>query len=397
MATSRLADDCVELKRASGASCQIALFGAHVKSWRPDGRERLFVSSTTKPPPTALRGGVPICWPQFAARGSGPKHGFARTSAKWKVLSTATEPSPTVTFELCDDEETRAVWPSKFRVLYHVTLPADAELTMAMQVMNKGEEALEFTTALHTYFAVSSVGKVAIDGLSGLTYEDSVAPRGADGQTARVVESAEQLKIEGEVDRVYLASPDKLTLTDGTDSLQILAQGFKVRRLRARAPLLPTQLKRQRAHPRPHWPRSGRGRVEHWRGEGLGPQRFGPGRVGALRVHRECCHRQGRQARPPRLLDGRRVVHCVLTAEHCILSNCTTVVPAQRDPPHGCHGHLASRMDLLYPDSRGLHSGGCKEATTLAPSPARRRSRPETHPDVNPGTVTGGDSGLSLS
>jgi len=187
----------------------------------------LFVSSAAKPPPAALRGGTPLCWPQFASKGAGPKHGFARTSSKWKVLGSSIEPAPTVTFELCDDDDTQAAFPSKFRVLYHITLPSDSELTIAMQVMNKGEEPFEFTTALHTYFRVPSIGAVSIDGLNGITYEDSAAPLDADGKPPRVVESSEQVRIAGEVDRVYLGAPDRLTLQDGTDTIHLLSQGFK--------------------------------------------------------------------------------------------------------------------------------------------------------------------------
>ena len=33
----------------------------------------------------AIRGGVPVCFPQFGPWEFGPQHGFARDSAKWKV------------------------------------------------------------------------------------------------------------------------------------------------------------------------------------------------------------------------------------------------------------------------------------------------------------------------
>jgi len=246
----------VVLRRASGATCEVTLFGAHVRSWKPTGgAEQLFVSSASQPPPKALRGGVPICFPQFADRGPGGKHGFARTSSKWAVLASATEPSPTVTLELRADDETRVSWPG--RLLYHVTLSSDTALSLAMQVVNEGEEPAEFTTALHTYFKVDDVTAVRIEvrarartaahrrawrsphaltpllrsgsqGLAGVAYEDCAVPKGADGKPPRTVEEAEHVALVGEVDRVYVGTPAQLMLHDGsTRRIAINAMGFK--------------------------------------------------------------------------------------------------------------------------------------------------------------------------
>ena len=33
----------------------------------------------------AIRGGIPVCFPQFGPWELGPQHGFARDSRKWKV------------------------------------------------------------------------------------------------------------------------------------------------------------------------------------------------------------------------------------------------------------------------------------------------------------------------
>lgn len=157
--------DAVVLHRASGgATAEVTLFGAHVRSWKVGGAEQMFVSSASQPAPKALRGGVPICFPQFADRGLGGKHGFARTSAKWTVLAKSAEPSPTVTLELRADDETRAAFPGAYRLLYHVTLSSDSALSLAMQVINESDtEPAEFTTALHTYFKVADVAAVRIE------------------------------------------------------------------------------------------------------------------------------------------------------------------------------------------------------------------------------------------
>jgi len=78
----------VSLATAAGAQASVHLHGAHVTSWKtPDGTERLFMSSASAfEAGTAIRGGVPVCWPQFAGRGPLGKHGFARTS-EWTIDS----------------------------------------------------------------------------------------------------------------------------------------------------------------------------------------------------------------------------------------------------------------------------------------------------------------------
>ncbi len=73
--------DALELHTADGASATISLYGAHLLSWQTaDGRERLFLSErAVLDGSSAIRGGVPLIFPQFAARGNGQRHGFART------------------------------------------------------------------------------------------------------------------------------------------------------------------------------------------------------------------------------------------------------------------------------------------------------------------------------
>lgn len=170
----------------------------------------------------AMRGGVPVCWPQFADRGEYQKHGFARNSDKWYIVRQSTEPYPSVVLGLDDDEATRKVWPFPFQLRYSVTLDSPDSVSVSMTVLNSGEEPMEFTTALHTYFRVPKVGSIYLQGLQGLTYEDSTKAR------EKFVEEGETLPISGEVDRVYLNAPPEAFIVDegAGKALKILKMGF---------------------------------------------------------------------------------------------------------------------------------------------------------------------------
>lgn len=197
------------LTHPSGASCEVVLTGAHVSSWKTsDGLERLFVSSASKfGPGEAIRGGIPVCFPQFSGRGPLPKHGFARTSDEWNIESMSSEDGLCkLSLTLSDSEATRALWPHAFLLRYVITL-SDESLCTEMELVNSGEVPLTFTAALHTYFAVEDVSQVRVTGLHGLTYEDN-----ANGGATTGPEAQQEVGIPGEVDRVYLDAPERLAI-----------------------------------------------------------------------------------------------------------------------------------------------------------------------------------------
>uniref|UniRef100_A0A0E0D6H2 Glucose-6-phosphate 1-epimerase n=1 Tax=Oryza meridionalis TaxID=40149 RepID=A0A0E0D6H2_9ORYZ len=72
--------DQVVLRSPRGAYARVSLHGGQVLSWRNDrGEELLFTSSKAIfKPPKAMRGGIPICFPQFGNSGTLEQHGFAR-------------------------------------------------------------------------------------------------------------------------------------------------------------------------------------------------------------------------------------------------------------------------------------------------------------------------------
>ena len=100
---------------AACATATIYLHGATLASWTVDGRELLFVSpGAAFAPPKAIRGGVPVCFPQFGMLGPlATQHGFAR-NLPWEVLDAGRADASSCTLELRSSEATLALWPHPF-------------------------------------------------------------------------------------------------------------------------------------------------------------------------------------------------------------------------------------------------------------------------------------------
>lgn len=204
-----------------GATAVVSLFGAQVLSWvTTDGRERLFLSDQARfDGQTPIRGGVPVCFPQFAEQGGLPKHGLVRTRS-WELdRQHAGDDYALVNLVLADDAETRDIWPYAFRLEMTVMLERD-RLDLELGVENTGSEDFAFTGALHSYLRVTQVEDVALSGLYGFHYRD--ATRG--GQEIR--ETGTHLSVEAETDRLYQRVNRPLLLEAGNLSMGIQQDGF---------------------------------------------------------------------------------------------------------------------------------------------------------------------------
>lgn len=209
----------LETKR--GARAVVALHGAQLLSWTPaGGREQLFLSERAElSPGKAIRGGVPICFPQFASLGPLPKHGLVRTRTWRAAGKRVVDGEPVVSLALEPDAELRSLWPHPCRVELSVRL-GDDRIELALAVENTGGAPLSFTAALHGYFAVGDVEAVTVSGLRGVEYRDAAA-----GDATRV-ERSDAVSIRGEVDRVYHAVPGEVVLREPDRALAIRAEGF---------------------------------------------------------------------------------------------------------------------------------------------------------------------------
>lgn len=209
------------LRSANGATAEVAHHGAHVVSWRPvpGDIERLFLSERSEMRDgVAIRGGIPVIFPQFAAEGPLPRHGFARTTS-WTpgTAGPAADGDAVATFHLADSAETRAIWPAAFRATIEVRVGGD-RLIVTLSVENTGEHDMQFTAALHAYLRVLDVRHARLVGLRGARYREGDAPLVAD--------RADALRVTGEIDRVYVNAPRHVTLFEPVRALRIETNGF---------------------------------------------------------------------------------------------------------------------------------------------------------------------------
>jgi len=205
----------LSLALPAGDRVVVALHGAHVLSWcTADGIERLYLSpAAVFDGQSAIRGGVPICCPQFNTRGPLPKHGFMR-NLSWVLEESNAD---TMRLGLRADAATRAIWPFDFHAQLHVAL-SPQQLRMTLTLANSGQAAFDFSAALHSYLRVDDIASARLEGLQG-------APRWDSLRDVRSVEASESLRFDAEFDSVYSVSsrpPDApLRLVQPAGVLQI--------------------------------------------------------------------------------------------------------------------------------------------------------------------------------
>lgn len=195
------------------ADAVISVYAGQVLSFTPKGAaDVLFVSDKAYyAEGKAIKGGVPICWPWFGADPEGqgrPAHGFMRNRmwSEWETRDNA-DGSTTVVLGVESSPETLAMWPHAFRLAMEITV--GKTLQLALVTRNTGEAAFTITQAMHTYFAVGDIAQTTVTGLEGRQYLD----KAADGNGATKQQDG-AIRINGEVDRVYLGVPAELVIVD---------------------------------------------------------------------------------------------------------------------------------------------------------------------------------------
>ncbi|MEJ2373651.1 MAG: hypothetical protein P8Y16_07685 [Sulfurimonas sp.] len=118
---------------------------------------------------------------------------------------------------LQDSQESRVLWDYIFQVKYVITI--GKTLHLELQTTNLDTKPFTLSQAFHTYFQISSIEDVFIEGLEEKTYLDALTLKSElqDGS----------ITFNGEVDRVYQGVDDEIILNDAKHQVHIQNSGSK--------------------------------------------------------------------------------------------------------------------------------------------------------------------------
>ena len=166
----------------------------------------------------SVRGGVPLCWPWFGDLRRNPQavqahfhleqapaHGLVRT-LDWELLGIEEE-DDAVTLRFAYDTRTQPLegWPRDAGLTFVIRLAQD--LGMSLETHNRGNTPLTLSQALHSYFAVSDVRQVSVEGLQACRYIDTL-------QGWQELRQQDALVFDAETDRIYLDTAARLSIVD---------------------------------------------------------------------------------------------------------------------------------------------------------------------------------------
>ena len=221
--TTALGQPAMWLRAPDGAQATVLLHGATLISWIPaGGHERLYLSPLAEAGPgKAVRGGVPVIFPQFEQRGRLPRHGFARDRS-WQWQEGAQRANVVIgVLRLTDDAATRAIWPHAFAAELSFSLGGQ-QLDVELAITNTGDTgdaSFNFTAALHTYLAVGDLQRTQLGGLLGTHYTDSLTAR-------EQQQELDPFGFAGEIDRIYWGAGGPQQLVSPAGRLLIDREGF---------------------------------------------------------------------------------------------------------------------------------------------------------------------------
>ena len=203
------------------AEAEIYLHGGHLTHFQLHGQSPLIfdAKNSSITPSKSVHAGIPICWPWFGAHptdSTKPQHGFARDKV-WTLKSTTqlSDNETEVVLTLHDDKETHLLFDFAFEL--ELTFTIGETLTIALKTTNRDDHSFSITQALHTYFAISDLEAVSIEGVEQTPFIDYTDEKREKVET-------EPLHIREEVNRVYVPTTATCTIKDNGLKREIVVQ-----------------------------------------------------------------------------------------------------------------------------------------------------------------------------
>ncbi len=180
------------------ASASLSLSGAHLCSWQPQHQEEVLWLSENAifQTGTAIRGGIPICWPWFGAHPEHsklPAHGFARRSLWTLIDSYSDTEACRLKLELCH-KASNPLFPYAVHCQVHIHI--GEQLRIELHSHNQDYRPVRISEALHSYFRVGDVQQCSVSGFDACHYLDKPS-----GFAQKQQQGA--IPFDTEVDRIY--------------------------------------------------------------------------------------------------------------------------------------------------------------------------------------------------
>lgn len=158
------------------ATGEICLYGGHVLHWQPNGEREVFWLSddATYTSGTAIRGGIPLCWPWFGPHQKGDvkgNHGFARNSI-WQLASAELTEQGAIIEITLQGENQHALWPESFTLKQSIFI--GKTFSQRLAITNHANHAVEYSCAIHSYFSVSNPENCQVPVLERSAFDDKI-------------------------------------------------------------------------------------------------------------------------------------------------------------------------------------------------------------------------------
>ena len=194
--------------RTPWSSAEIHLLGGTVSQFQKKNEPpMLWVSKFSRfEKDVPIRGGIPVIFPWFGKPADKPgQHGLVRQQM-WEVKEVSSPPDGSVFVRLHLPGLSESPLCPGAVVEYLVGI--GEQFTSELIVTNQGAQPLAFEDCLHTYFATGDISGVSVSGLQGQEYLDAVQ------NFLPIKDAAPAIRVDQEVDRVYLNAPQATEIRD---------------------------------------------------------------------------------------------------------------------------------------------------------------------------------------